>query len=68
MMNLDDFNANSAAVWHNLNNDEPVKNGIACPSCNAELMDSNPRVTLASYPPQKNTKCSECEYVGYRVC
>ena len=30
----------------------PVKNGIACPDCGSELMDSSPLVCLTSHPPQ----------------
>ena len=45
----------------------PVKNGIACPKCGAELMDSDPAMLLTSNPPQKRTHCSECDYTGYRV-
>lgn len=47
---------------------KPKLNGIACPECGAELMDSTPHITLTSNPPQKNVKCSVCDYVGYRVC
>ena len=43
------------------------KNGISCPKCGVELFDTNPWEILASYPPQKNIHCKECEYVGYRV-
>jgi hypothetical protein len=46
----------------------PQPNGIACPDCGEELLDSNPMETLASNPPQKNTKCSSCDYTGYRIC
>ena len=45
----------------------PEKNGIACPNCSEELYDSNPMVTLASIPPQKNIKCDNCNYSGYRI-
>ena len=41
-------------------------NGIACPDCGEELMDKTPAMILSSYPPQKNTVCSKCDYVGYR--
>lgn len=44
-----------------------VKNGIACPKCGAELLDSKPTETLLSNPPQKNVNCDECGYVGYRI-
>jgi len=47
---------------------KPHANGIACPICGKELWDSNPMITLASYPPQKNVQCPECGYVGYRMC
>lgn len=44
----------------------PVKNGIECPECSAELYDSFPLITLASSPPKKNIHCV-CGYVGYRI-
>ena len=46
---------------------EPKYNGIACPKCGSELVDTNPMETLTSYPPQKNINCIECEYIGYRI-
>jgi C4-type Zn-finger protein len=46
---------------------EPRPNGIACPKCGNELMDTNPMMTLTSYPAQKNVHCSKCEYKGYRI-
>jgi DNA-directed RNA polymerase subunit RPC12/RpoP len=44
----------------------PVKNGIACPSCGSELMDSNPSICLTSYPPQWSIHCPKCGYTGTR--
>lgn len=44
----------------------PRPNGIACPNCAKELMDSNPACVLTSNPPQKNTHCPACGYRGYR--
>lgn len=46
---------------------DPQPNGIACPKCSKELVDSRPNVTLTSYPAQKNVHCPACGYVGYRV-
>ena len=43
------------------------KNGIACPTCGEELYDSNPMVTLTSFPAQKNIHCEKCNYSGYRI-
>lgn len=42
-------------------------NGIACPVCDAELVDSDPHYTLTSHPPQKGIKCLSCHYVGTRI-
>lgn len=49
----------------NLN--QPMPNGIACPNCREELMDSHPFITLTSWPAQKNVHCSKCEYTGFRI-
>ncbi len=45
----------------------PGPNGISCPDCSQELWDSDPRFTLTSNPPQKNTHCPGCGYRGYRL-
>lgn len=47
----------------------PVPNGIACPKCGEELLDSQPNVTLASMPPKKNVHCSneKCDFRDYRI-
>jgi DNA-directed RNA polymerase subunit RPC12/RpoP len=45
----------------------PHANGIECPKCGGELWDSDPCVTLASNPPQKNVHCPECGHRGYRL-
>ena len=45
----------------------PQLNGIACPKCGAELLDTHPTMVLYSNPPQKNIHCGECGYVGFRL-
>ena len=47
----------------------PRLNGIACPKCGNELMDSSPSYTLASNPPQTYIHCpvDKCGYKGTRV-
>jgi hypothetical protein len=56
----------SNQVW-NWNSDKPKKNGIACPTCGEELYDSNPMITLTSFPAKKNIHCEKCKYSGYRI-
>jgi hypothetical protein len=45
----------------------PRPNGIACPECGEELLDSNPNMTLTSNPAKKSIHCSKCKYNGYRI-
>lgn len=45
----------------------PTKNGIACPKCGNELVDTNPNVTLTIYPSQTSVHCLGCDYRGYRI-
>lgn len=45
----------------------PRPNGIACPECGHELLDSQPLITFTSNPPQKNIHCPECDYIGFRI-
>lgn len=44
----------------------PAKNGIACPKCGAELIDTNPSVVLTSNPPRYLVHCEACDYSGTR--
>lgn len=69
LKSLDEHNSNARKIhWKINDNSSRPTNGIACPKCGEELLDSNPMMTLTSNPPQKNVKCSKCDYVGYRVC
>lgn len=65
---LEENNQNAFSNQYSFN--KPQLNGIACPKCGCELYDSNPMMTLTSYPAQKNTHCSSknCDYSGYRFC
>ena len=47
--------------------DEPVLNGIECPDCGAELLDSTPDIVIASTPHKYNIHCASCAYRGYRL-
>ena len=42
------------------------RNGIACPKCGAELVDSCPDVVLTSCPAQYQINCVECNFTGTR--
>ena len=48
-------------------NNNPIKNGIACPNCGNELLDSSPMFTFTSNPSKKSIHCDKCEYFGYRI-
>lgn len=67
LKSLNEHDSERYHFHHTVNNDSQVLNGIACPKCNEELVDSDPMVTLTSYPPKKNIKCVKCDFVGYRI-
>ena len=51
---------------------EPHPNGIACPECGKELLDTIPSEVLSSEvlssnPLQKNVRCPACGWWGYRL-
>lgn len=64
MKTLDEHNAERLEAIR-LSNTYPKLNGIECPKCKSELMDSNNSV-LCSYPPKRKVQCSKCDYTGYR--
>ena len=69
MPSLEDYNKAMREHFGDVQHSEnkPRPNGIACPECGTELLDSHPMMQLASNPPQKNVNCPKCEYAGYRV-
>jgi hypothetical protein len=62
---LEEFN-NFVWLQAKDNLDGPRLNGLACPDCKQELMDTEPYVTKDRWPEQKKVQCSVCEYKGYR--
>ena len=67
LVSLDKHNSEAWATQTGWFSNEPKSNGIACPECGEELMDTNPNATLTSYPAQKNIHCPKCGTRGYRI-
>ena len=67
LKSLDEHNSEAWSTQVNMFSNAPRPNGIACPKCGNELMDTNPMGTLLSYPAQKDVHCPKCEYTGYRI-
>jgi C4-type Zn-finger protein len=69
LISLDEHNSTSSTLYWGLMRQKPIPNGIACPKCGEELLDTKPNETLTSIPPQKNVGCSskKCDYTGYRI-
>ena len=65
LKSLEEFNAEQRAIHRA--DAAPRLNGIACPKCGEELLDSWPMIILSSIPPQKDIHCPACDYSGYRV-
>jgi hypothetical protein len=67
LVSLDEHNSEAWDTRTGWFSNEPKPNGIECPECGEELMDTNPNETLISYPAKKNVHCPKCEYRGYRI-
>lgn len=65
--NAERWEAHLEAHQSMLDSQKPHPNGIACPNCGKELWDSNPAITLTSYPAKKNVHCPSCGHSGYRI-
>ena len=64
---LDEHNAEYMSYHRTMFSDRPQKNGIACPECGSELFDTNPMITLTTFPARKSVHC-DCGYKGSRIC
>lgn len=42
-------------------------NGIACPLCGRQLVDTDPGMLMLSSPPQTRIECLHCKWGGARV-
>ena len=51
-------------MWDSIVQSRP--NGIACPECGKELLDTNPNFALLTSPVQYRVHCSDCDYTGTR--
>ncbi len=67
MITLEEFNRIRSITENIDHSNEPIRNGIACPKCAVELLDSHPEQILLSYPAQKDIHCEQCGYKGYRL-
>lgn len=68
LKSLDSKNAEYRSGWDEFLRNEPKPNGIVCPDCGEELLDTNPFSTITTNPPQKHIHCPKCGYSGYRIC
>ena len=65
LISLEDYNKHKSESYNQ--SLKPVGNGIKCPKCEHELIDSNPDIQLMSFPPQTYVHCSNCNFYGTRI-
>ena len=68
-MTLESLAEHNARIQSQLQWDSIVQsrpNGIACPKCGKELLDTNPTQVLLTSPVQYRIHCSACDYTGTR--
>lgn len=63
---LDEHNAGALEGKTNWTIGTPVKNGIACPNCGAELFDSMPNIVIDLGRGKKYVHCGNCKFTGHR--
>jgi hypothetical protein len=63
---LEKHNSERRPNYETLNNPKP--NGISCPKCGSELLDTN-SAALMSNPPKRSIHCPNpsCDYIGNRI-
>jgi hypothetical protein len=60
LKSLNDHNKERHDLFFMLTGSQPTPNGIACPNCGEELLDSYPMSILTVCPPQKLVHCEKC--------
>ena len=66
LKNLSEHNREKSLQWQWQSAVNSQPNGIACPECGQELLDTNPDQVLLTAPPQFRVHCSSCDYTGTR--
>lgn len=69
LKSLEDWNTEATIAYTNKVSSKKYEmlNGIECPKCGCELMDTNPNIVLSTIPPKKHIHCSNCDYKEYRI-
>lgn len=65
MVSLVDYVERVKRLWKQDRNDRGRPNGIACPECGKELMDSYPTLILEDHR-SRHIHCAVCQWRGYR--
>ena len=60
---LEEFNTRESGRYRKESNG----NGLKCPECGEELLDSRPGGILLSSPPQVSVHCKTCNWTGHRI-
>jgi len=64
MKTLNEWNTERAKKYEGLH---IQLNGIQCPICGEEMWDGDPRMIIATCPPQRRVFCKECGHKDYKV-
>ena len=63
LISLKDWND---SVFNRERKTRDVPNGIACPLCGSEMVDTDINLVLCSNPGQLRIRCMKCVYTGTR--
>ena len=65
LKSLEEHNAEKRAIFDA--SYAACPNGLACPKCGEELLDSHPMAGPIGIPPRMNVHCYACDFSGERL-
>ena len=68
MKKLITLEEHNLSIIGRIKKEEPIVegNGLACPNCRQELIDSKEPVIMTTIPAKKAVFCRNCSYKGYK--
>ncbi len=67
LISLYAHNEKAGMAYYKARTGKPKPNGLGCPDCGSELLDTSQDIMLLTSPPKLNVHCSHCEFKGFRV-
>lgn len=67
LISLEQFNRRKEEIFQEVFKVRNAPNGIACPDCGSELMDTYGGFVALSVPPKRAVHCPICNFNSFRL-